>query len=256
MADLHVTEWGDGERALLVHGSFGWGEQAWARQKPLAERFRLVLVDRRGFGSSPDPDGRVDFERDAGDLADLLAEPAHVLGHSYGGLSALLAAARRPDGVRSLAVIEPPAFALARGVPAVEAVVEGIAAASEAAGDPADYYSRFLQAWGFGPPSARLGAAGLRAAESSWHERSPAEAEVPVEDLTRAPFPKLVIRGAWDEAPPAARETAGAAFHAVCDVLEDRLRAGRAVFRGVAHRPHKLGEPFNERIAAFWEAAA
>jgi pimeloyl-ACP methyl ester carboxylesterase len=253
VADLCVTEWGDGERALLVHGSFGWGSETWRRQRPLGERFRLVLVDRRGFGGST-PNGRVDFERDADDLAALLDEPAHVLGHSYGGVASLLAAARRPDGVRSLAVIEPPAFGVARGNPAVETVIERIGRAMAAATDAGDYYSRFLQAFGFPPPSIRLNEAALRAAESSWHERPPDEAVVPVDELARAAFPKLVIRGAWDRAPAEARENAGAAFHAVCDVLEQRLSAEGATFAGAAHRPQELGEPFNRRIAAFWTA--
>jgi hypothetical protein len=73
-----------------------------------------LLVDRRGFGASP-ADGRVDFERDAEDVAELLADGAHLVGHSYGGVVSLLAAARRPDAVRSLVLIEPPAFGVARG---------------------------------------------------------------------------------------------------------------------------------------------
>ena len=60
------------------------------------------MVDRRGFAASPDID-RSDHDVDALDVVDLLdAGGAHVVGHSYGGVVALLAAGRRPDAVRSL----------------------------------------------------------------------------------------------------------------------------------------------------------
>jgi pimeloyl-ACP methyl ester carboxylesterase len=71
--DLHRTIWGDGPRAVLVHGSMSFGELAFSEQRPLAERRRLELLDRRGYGTSPDRAGRVDFEEDARDLAALLA---------------------------------------------------------------------------------------------------------------------------------------------------------------------------------------
>ena len=88
-AGLHVTVWGDGEAAVFVHGSFGWGEETWQEQRPLADHYRLLLVDRRGFGGSP-ANGRVDFERDADDVAAVLDEGAHLVGHSYGGVVSLL----------------------------------------------------------------------------------------------------------------------------------------------------------------------
>ena len=44
----------------------------------------------------------------------------HLVGHSYGGVIALLAAARCLEAIRSLTVTEPPAFGLVRGQPEVE----------------------------------------------------------------------------------------------------------------------------------------
>ena len=101
---VHVTVWGEGEPAVLVHGSFGWGEETWREQRPLADHYRLLLIDRRGFGASP-ANERVDFERDAEDVADLLEDGAHLVGHSYGGVASLVAAVRRPEAIRSLTVI-------------------------------------------------------------------------------------------------------------------------------------------------------
>jgi hypothetical protein len=55
-------------------------------------------------------------------------------------------------------------------------------------------------------------------------ERLPSEAEIPLDELTAAPFPKLVVSGAHHPG-----------FDAVCDVLETKLGAERAVLPGAGH---------------------
>jgi pimeloyl-ACP methyl ester carboxylesterase len=45
------------------------------------------------------------------------------------------------------------------------------------------------------------------------------------------------------------------AFEAVCDVLEARLQAERAVIPGAGHGVQRTGAPFNERLEAFLRAA-
>jgi len=258
MPDLHVAVSGSGPPAFLVHGSMSFGALAFSEQRPLAEEFELHVVDRRGFGRSPDAEGRVDFEAEAGELAALLDAPAHVLGHSYGAIVCMLAAARRPDMVRSLVVIEPPAFGLIPGHPAVREMVArlGVHIRASAAMTEEQYLRGFLEAWGFelgeGPA---LNAVARRSVRRSIGERLPTEAEIPLADLAAAPFPILVARGGWDAAPEAARAIGGRAFIAVCDLLVERLGAEEAVFPGAAHQPQLLGEPFNRRIAEFWRAA-
>ena len=97
MSDLFVELWGTGTPVVLVHGSLATGAEEWDAQRPLAdEGFRLLALDRRGNGQSPAADGD-DFLRDADDIAELMADGAHLVGHSYGGLGVLFAAARRPD---------------------------------------------------------------------------------------------------------------------------------------------------------------
>jgi hypothetical protein len=75
-------------------------------------------------------------------------------------------------------------------------------------------------------------------------ERSPAEAVIPFDELGAAPFPKLVVSGGHS-----------AAFEAVCDVLEERLGAERAVLPGAGHSVQRLGEPFNDLLTTFVERA-
>ena len=251
-AGLHVTVWGDGEAAVFVHGSFGWGEETWQEQRPLADQYRLLLVDRRGFGESP-ANGRVDFERDADDVAAVLDDGAHLVGHSYGGVVSLLAAAQRPEAVRSLTLIEPPAFGVARGNPAVEELIQNVGLAARDASDPADYRLRFLHGFGFPGEPVSLEGAALEAARASMTERPPWEAEIPLDRLAVAGLRVLLVQGDWCPAPDSARALAGEAFRAVCDVLDKRLSAERAVFPA-AHNAQRLGSLFNNRLRAFWEA--
>jgi pimeloyl-ACP methyl ester carboxylesterase len=247
---VNVTTWGTGDPAVFVHGSFGRGEKTWKEQRPLADSHRLLLVDRRGFGGSP-AEGRVDFERDADDVAALLKDGVHLVGHSYGGVVSLLAAARCRDGVRSLTVIEPPALGLVRGDPIVEEFVARVQQGIEEAADPSDYRRRFLDAFGFNASPEHLTGVELEAARSSWRERPPWEAKIPFDELHGLRV--LVVRGDWKEAPPRAQEVGRAALHAVCDVLERELDAESATL-GDAHNPQLLGAPFNDRLLAFWNS--
>jgi pimeloyl-ACP methyl ester carboxylesterase len=252
-AQVHVTVWGDGQPSVFVHGSFGWGEETWRGQRPLGDDYRLLLIDRRGFGDSP-ADGRVDFDRDADDVAELLEDGAHLVGHSYGGVVSLLAAARRPEAVRSLTLIEPPAFGVARGAEPVEELIANIAQAAASTDDPSDYRAKFLHAFGFAGERMQLEGRPLQAARASMGERPPWEAEIPLGDIARAGVRVLLVQGDWCPAPLSARARAGAAFKAVCTVLDEELNAERAVFPA-AHNPQRLGRLFNDRLRAFWEAS-
>src|SRR3954451_10616125 len=101
-------------RVLFVHGSVVNGDATWSAQTPLADRFDLVIPNRRGFPPGPDV-ASVDFEDEAVWLERLVEPGTHLVGHSYGGVIALFAAVRYAGSLRSLTVIEQPAFAIARG---------------------------------------------------------------------------------------------------------------------------------------------
>ena len=126
MSDLFVESWGAGTPAVLVHGSLAIGVEEWEAQRPLSdEGFRLLVLDRRGYGKSPAADGE-DFLRDADDINDLMGDGAHLVGHSYGGLGVMFAAARRPDATRSLTLLEPAVLALGQGNAVARALVEEV----------------------------------------------------------------------------------------------------------------------------------
>ncbi len=114
--------------AVLVHGSFAadpaW---TWREQRPLAAARRLLVAHRRGYGRVG-PRAANDFDGDVDDVVALMGDGAHLVGYSYGGLVSLLVAARRPDLVRSLVLIEPPAFGFAPDHPDARRQVGRLAA--------------------------------------------------------------------------------------------------------------------------------
>jgi len=231
-------------RLLLVHGSVVNAELTWSAQKTLADRFEIVAPNRRGFPPGPDVES-VDFEDEAVWLQPFLEPGSHVVGHSYGGVIALLAVAKQPESVRSLTVIEPPALGVARGRPAVDEFVERIEEHwTNGPRDPAEFLGGFLGLVGSSIPPGNFSPELLQGARTLMVERSPAEAVIPLDELARAPLPKLVISGGHS-----------AAFEAVCDVLEERLGAERAVLPGAGHSVQRLGEPFNELLTTFVERA-
>jgi pimeloyl-ACP methyl ester carboxylesterase len=233
------------ERLLLVHGSVLGGAATWRQQRPLSERFELVVVQRPGFPPGPAVE-RVDFEPDAELVAGLLEPGDHLVGHSYGGVISLLAAARRPDGVRSLTVVEPPATRVAPDDPAVGAFAAGAEElwATGPKDDPEAFLRSFLAAVGsdYDPPSP-LPPELEQGARTLIGERPPTEAEIPLAALAAAPFPKLVVSGAHHPA-----------FDAICDVLERELRAERAVLPGHGHSVQRHPD-FNGVLADFVERA-
>ena len=227
-------------RVVLVRGSVTNSALTWGAQAPLGERYELVALDRPGFPPNPRVE-RVDFEEHAAWVAERLEPGDHLVAHSYGGVISLLAAALRPDVLRSLTVLEPPAFAVARGVPAVD---EFVAAAerhwAEGPRDPESFLRTFLDLVGSRPPPSPLPPPLEQGARTLMVERLPSEAEIPLAELRAAPFAKLVVSGAHHPA-----------FDAVCDVLERELPAERAVLAGAGHAIPRLGEPFNRVLSEF-----
>jgi pimeloyl-ACP methyl ester carboxylesterase len=203
-----------------------------------------VIPNRRGFPPGPEVE-RVDFEDEAVWLDQFVEPGTHLVGHSYGGVIALFAAARYADRLRSLTVIEPPAFGLARGNGAADAFgVGGVELWERGPCEPDAFLREFMKTVGSSVPHGELSPALLQGARTLMVERAPWEAEPPLDELAATPFPKLVVSGAHS-----------AAFDAVCDVLVDRLGAQRAVLPGAGHSVQRLGEPFNELLSAFVSAA-
>jgi pimeloyl-ACP methyl ester carboxylesterase len=234
---VHVERVGSGPRIVLVHGS--GGNTGWAAQRALAGRYTLVMPTRGGYPPNPELD-RIDFEEQALELREILEPGDHLVGHSYGGVVSMLAAPAVELG--SLAVLEPPAFGGALGNPVVDDLVEKLRPLWPTDLPPEEFLRRFVETVGaLGPYSAPspLPPEMEASVRAMMVERVPWEAEIPFEALAAAPYPRLVVSGGHSPA-----------FDAVCDVLEERLGAERAVLPGAGHSiPRAPG--FNDILEAF-----
>ena len=246
-ADLDVERLGSGPTVVLVHGSIVGAERSWHKQRALADEWSLCLPNRPGFGASPGLE-RGDFQQEAPMIAELLGEASHLVGHSYGAVIALLAAALRPEAVRSLIVSEPGLLRLAAGDPVADAMIargeDMYRRAPEAA--PRD----FLLAFRSGVHSAHETPDQLpdwleRGARHAARERPSWHAEVPLDALAQARFPKLVISGGHSPV-----------FEALCDHLAERLGgAERTIISGRGHTIPATGDAYNNCVRGFMSRA-
>jgi pimeloyl-ACP methyl ester carboxylesterase len=118
---------GAGEPVLLIHPSVtADGLSAPLMEQPeLAASYQIITYRRRGYGATSvgaEPVTMADQAADAAAVLDHLGVgPAHVVGHSFGGVVALQLAHDRPELVHSLALLEPPLM----GVPSGPALRDG-----------------------------------------------------------------------------------------------------------------------------------
>lgn len=245
MTGVHIERIGQGPRVLFVHGSVSGGAATWKAQYPLADRWTLLILDRRGFGESASAEGD-DFEVDARDIAEALGEGAHLVAHSYGGVGALLAAASRPQAVHSLTLVEPMAYSVALHQGHVRGSVEEVGAYfSGNSAAPREFLGGFFQLMGIHaklpdplPPALDTATRLLMRCRYPW------TAEIPMDDLSKAGFRTLVVSGGHSPV-----------FESICDVLATRLGAEREVISGAAHSIPRVGAPFNARLESFLVAS-
>ena len=108
---VHYLDWGgDGPPVIALHGlasSCHWYDLA----APLFRRdFRIIAPDQRGHGKTTQAPSGYDWETLSMDVAGLMdrlgIEQAAVLGHSWGGHVASAAAARQPERLNRLVMID------------------------------------------------------------------------------------------------------------------------------------------------------
>ncbi len=114
---LHVVQDGpaDGPLVMLLHGfpEFWYG---WRKQIPhLAEAgFRVWAADQRGYNKSDKPEGTAAYNLDelAADIAGLIKasgrEQVHLVGHDWGGAVAWWVAAKYPELLSKLVILNVP----------------------------------------------------------------------------------------------------------------------------------------------------
>jgi pimeloyl-ACP methyl ester carboxylesterase len=109
---LYHEIYGQGEPLVLIHGGLTTiGEmQGWVQ--PLAKMRRVIAVEMQGHGHTPDTDRPMSFATMGDDIAVLMDHlkipKADLVGHSFGGASAIRAAIQHPEKARRLVVVSSP----------------------------------------------------------------------------------------------------------------------------------------------------
>jgi pimeloyl-ACP methyl ester carboxylesterase len=141
---LHYIDMGKGDPVIFVHGSLG-DYRTWESQMDtFAKTHRVIAYSRRyAYPNKQLINDSADYTvtPHAKDLAEFIKalnlEPVHLVGHSYGAFTALLATIDHPELVRSLTLGEPPVMSLLQNVQGGDTMVnnfvtKGIMPAAEA----------------------------------------------------------------------------------------------------------------------------
>jgi pimeloyl-ACP methyl ester carboxylesterase len=107
---LAFDDVGPGPVVVLIHG-FPFDRSMWSHQRSsVGSIYRVILPDLRGHGTSAAPEGIYTVDEMADDVLELLdalqiAEPVVIGGLSMGGYVALSIAARHPERLKALMLI-------------------------------------------------------------------------------------------------------------------------------------------------------
>ena len=108
--ELYYEETGSGpETIVFSHGLLMDHTMFAAQQAAFAPRYRVIVYDHRGQGASADAASGYDMDTIAEDAAALIvalkASPCHFAGLSMGGFAGMRLAARRPELLRTLTLM-------------------------------------------------------------------------------------------------------------------------------------------------------
>jgi len=113
---INYIDKGSGTPVVFVHGAME-DYRSWEPQiESFSKNYRVIAYSRRYNYPNQNANEIVNFseETEANDLEALIRKlnlgPVHVVGHSFGGLTALAFAIKHPDLTKSLTLSEPPLY--------------------------------------------------------------------------------------------------------------------------------------------------
>lgn len=140
---------------VMLHSSMSSRSQWADLSAQLEAQFRCIAVDLLGYGKSPFPD--TDGPHTLGHEVDAVnaaiasrlepGEAFHLVGHSFGGATALCMARQMPQRILSLTLFEPVAFHLLPSSDVARQEIEAVVARIRAAGSDRDATRIFLDYW-------------------------------------------------------------------------------------------------------------
>lgn len=111
---IHYVTAGEGELVVLIHG-FPDYWYSWRKQIPaLAEHYKVVAIDQRGYNKSDQPEGVESYTVDklVGDVYNVVKhfkrDKAIIVGHDWGGIVAWTFAMTHPDVTDRLVILNLP----------------------------------------------------------------------------------------------------------------------------------------------------
>jgi pimeloyl-ACP methyl ester carboxylesterase len=252
---IHLTRWGNsGPTVVMIHGSVQGslitGDRHFSAQEKLVARgWQIIVPDRPGHGRSPSPGRPDDGVLDGHWVAKLLGDGAHLVGHSFGGLVALCAAAERPQAVRSLTLIEPAIHQLAATDPVVAAYFKRQIGIFTSGKSPAEILADFSKVAGI-PSSLRTkhvdANEATRVGESLLKVHFPPDDEMQelVAKVAKAKLPVLIVTGGWNPA-----------FDKSASIIAPQMGGRHQIVRSPDHFPQLASEEFNDVLDRFMRDA-
>lgn len=244
---------------VLLHSSMSSRSQ-WAELSATLEaRFRCIAVDLQGYGKSPFPDvdGAYTLAHETDAVNAAIAsrlepgEAFHLVGHSYGGATALRMARTMPARVLSLTVFEPVAFHLLPSTDVARREIEAVVAGILATRNARDATRVFLDYWN--------GAGAFDAMPSALQDKFTSQIgkvkldfqallgePATLADLGALDMPALVLSG--QHSPLSTRRLAGQLAAALPNASAAQTRGGHMA-------PITHGAAVNPLIAAFLAGA-
>ena len=260
--ELSYVEMGQGDPVIFVHGALQ-DYRMWAEHLPkFASRYRAIAYSRRNHApNSVSPEGMPDAAADAHgeDLAAFVRalglSKVRIVAHSAGAHAALFFAAANPGVVVSLALNEPPATGLLRGVPNTADMLKdwasGQAPAREAvtAGNIKDGITLFVNAVG-GPGAFE------RRSEADKKMNFDNVASFQADATTKRPRPVFTCDMAKAITAPTlitSGEQSPQFFHRIVDQLESCLpNRQKIVIAGSSHTvPSEQPKAYDDAVLAF-----
>jgi pimeloyl-ACP methyl ester carboxylesterase len=108
-AKIYTESFGQGSPVLFLHGGLMFFDNAYAQQRDyFAAHHRVIGIDQRGHGHSPDGSWQLSYQLMADDTAAIIQKlkvgPVDVVGHSDGADIALILARDHPELVRRVII--------------------------------------------------------------------------------------------------------------------------------------------------------
>jgi len=254
--EVHARGAADDPVAVLIHSTGINGAEMVDRFSLAVPGYHVLAPDRTNYGtsrrSSPGGSGRsnghvpevVMVEDEAKEIATILGGGAHVVGYSYGGIVALTIASRQPRLVRSLTLLEPPAFQLLPDDPDVASTLAKVASAIGTVYDnPTDYFAAFMSS-AFGETfRVPLDLIPIERKVAAMREQVAWDVDLDLCPIADAQIPTLVICGDWDPG-----------FIAPSRHLARELSARLVEYAGASHFFDERWSDIANEIEGLWRA--